>query len=136
MIRAAVWLASGRLHSWVSKAFSTRLPSGVFSNWKRRPHFEQCPEITMPLASLFTTYILGLSAMPTVSHSPETIASPVEIQTAPLPAKENPAADCNFKLSFQRTGAGTADCDLGTATNHLGVAWRSTLCGHATEATN
>src|ERR1022692_2422153 len=85
MIRAAVWLASGRLHSWVSKAFSTRLPSGVFSNWKRRPHFEQCPEITMPLASLFTTYILGLLAMPTVSHSPETIASPVEIQTAPLP---------------------------------------------------
>src|ERR1019366_3290473 len=27
-------------------------------------------------------------------------------------AKENPAADCNFKLSFQRTAAGTADCDL------------------------
>jgi hypothetical protein len=50
----------------VSKAFSTRLPSLVFSNWKMRPHFEQCPEITMPLASLFTTYILGFSAMPTV----------------------------------------------------------------------
>ena len=35
-------------------------------------------------------------------------------------AKENPAADCNFKLSFQRTGAGTADCDLGNSDKSFG----------------
>jgi len=47
---------------------------------KRRPHFEQCPEITMPLASLLTTYILGLSAIPTVSHSSDPIDTPVDFK--------------------------------------------------------
>jgi len=47
---------------------------------ERRPHFEQCPEITMPLASLLTTYILGLSAIPTVSHSSDPIDTPVDFK--------------------------------------------------------
>jgi hypothetical protein len=47
---------------------SNRLPSGVSSNWKMRPHPAHTPEISLPLMSLLTIYILCLLPISAVSQ--------------------------------------------------------------------